>query len=421
MRILILGSGGREHALAWKLAQEAEVHAAPGNPGFDCERHHLDLGSHEDVVLLAQEVRPSLIVIGPENPLIAGLGDRLRLSGFTVFGPDSAGAQLEGSKAFAKDVMSRAGVPTAEYSVCTASGDAIAAAERIFDLSGGVVVKASGNALGKGVCVCTDIESAREAIDSMMVGRQFGDAGATVVIEELLTGPEFSLLSVCSESGLWSLPVAQDYKRAYDGDKGPNTGGMGSYSPVAWVDEGLVSETEDRVVRPALRYLASQGIAFRGVLFSGLMLTPKGVRCLEYNVRFGDPETQSVVRRVSSGLSECLMAAALGQKPVSCSIDSEAAVAVVMANRGYPGAVESGGAISIPDMLEDGVVVFHAGTKEQDGKVIASGGRVLNVTATGESLEEARAKAYRAVRSIQFPGAWFRSDIASAGSVVETV
>lgn len=411
MRILVVGSGGREHALAWRLGKEAEVHAAPGNPGFECECHALNIKSHDSVTDLAKRLNPDLIVIGPENPLIEGMAERLRAAGHAVFGPDSAGAQLEGSKAFAKAVMAAAGVPTAKYAVATTCEDAISAAEQVFRASGGVVVKASGNALGKGVRVCNSLEEAHDAILAMIDLREFGDAGATVVIEERLTGREFSLLTICSESGAWSLPVAQDYKRAYDEDQGPNTGGMGSYSPAEWVSSDLLAESESMVVKPALDYLKSQGVAFRGVLFSGLMLTETGVKCLEYNVRFGDPETQSIMARVS-GLADCLMTAAIGERPAPCSISPVAAVTVVIANRGYPGEVKSGGEIELPSSFENDVVIFHAGTKLHEGRLIASGGRVLNVTAIGKSLPEARERAYRGARTIKFPGAWFRSDIA---------
>lgn len=414
MRILIVGSGGREHALAWNLGQEAEVHAAPGNPGFGCECHDIDTASHDEIAALALALQPELVVIGPENPLIEGLANRLRSAGLAVFGPDSAGAQLEGSKAFAKGVMSGAGVSTAKYAVCKTSAEAESAAQGFIETSGGAVVKASGNALGKGVRVCSTIDESREAIHSMIEGRKFGDAGSILVIEECLYGREFSLLTVCSESGIWSLPVAQDYKRAYDGDRGPNTGGMGSFSPVDWVSGDLVEEAEQRVVLPALKHLSANGVAYRGVLFSGLMLTSDGIKCLEYNVRFGDPETQSILRRVKGGLASSLRSAALGEAPIPCRISSDASVAIVLANRGYPGPIEAGGEVTLPDRFEDGVVVFHAGTKLKDGKLIASGGRVLNVTAIGPSLSEARERAMRAVETIAFPGAWCRSDIAAS-------
>jgi phosphoribosylamine--glycine ligase len=274
-----------------------------------------------------------------------------------------------------------------------------------------VAVKASGNALGKGVIVCeTEIE-AIEAIQLMMVGRVFGTAGETVVIEERLIGREFSLLTLCNESGFWSLPVAQDYKRIFDGDEGPNTGGMGSYSPVPWVNEDLVRETEGKVVAPALQYLASQHIPYRGVLFSGLMLTESGVKCLEYNVRFGDPETQSVLRRLGPGFAQALLATATGEPIPHVPLLDNFAVTVVLANAGYPGTVTSYPTIQLPDSLPDGVEIFHAGTKVVNGELHATGGRVLNVSAVGSSLEEARIRAYEAAASIRIEGVQFRKDI----------
>ncbi len=411
MRVLVVGSGGREHALVWKFAQECEVHVAPGNPGMLCECHPVQADDHAGVLWLCSQLLPDLVVIGPEGPLVAGLADLLRANNFPAFGPGAKGAKLEASKAFSKELMSAAGVPTAKSLTCTNPSFAIDEVRRMFAEGHQVVVKASGNALGKGVVVCETEDEALEAIQTMMVKRQFGEAGETVVIEERLIGREFSLLTLCNETGYHSLPVAQDYKRIFDGDQGPNTGGMGSYSPVSWVSEELIRETEELVVAPTLQFLRNQIIQFRGVLFSGLMLTSDGVKCLEYNVRFGDPETQSVVRRLGTGLADALLATATGEQIPPVPILDNHAVTVVLANAGYPGAITSNPEISIPTSLPEGVEVFQAGTKVVDGKLIATGGRVLNVSAAGATLEESKTLAYKTAELIRFEGVQFRNDI----------
>jgi phosphoribosylamine---glycine ligase len=414
MRILVIGSGGREHALAWKLAQDSEVHAAPGNPGM-CEDliecHPVDVTDHDGLISLGKQLQPDLILIGPENPLIDGLADKLRAVGHKVFGPGADGAQLEGSKAFSKDLMQRAGIPTAEYQTFTESGPALEYASTKFMLGKGVVVKASGNALGKGVVVCATRAEAEDAVHSMLDDRDFGDAGGTIVVEDRLLGREFSLLTLCSDGEIFSLPVAQDYKRAQDGDRGPNTGGMGTYSPVPWISQDLIQLTEDTVVRPAVNSLASQGISYRGILFSGLMVQDGTAYCLEYNVRFGDPETQSVMMRLGHGLAEALLACANGKPIPPVEVKDNAAVTVVVASDGYPGAYEKGVPIRFKS-LPTGVKLFHAGTSMRDGQLVSSGGRVLGVTAEAPNLQQARALAYDGVAAVEFEGATVRHDVA---------
>jgi len=414
MKVLVVGGGGREHALAWKLAQEAEVHIAPGNPGTAAvgANHAVSASDTAGLVALCRSLMPSLVVVGPEDPLIAGLADALRAEGFAVAGPGAAGATLEGSKAFSKELMAKAGVPTARYGTFTVPEEAARFAQQLFDDGAGAVVKASGAALGKGVVVAADFGEAEAAIRMMMVDRALGDAGAEVVVEERLAGREFSLLTLCSDAGFFSLPVAQDYKRALDGDLGPNTGGMGTYSPVPWLDPDVVSRTEAEVVAPLLKQLVAEGVPYRGVLFSGLMVDGKTPKCLEYNVRFGDPETQTVMRRLGAGFLHALLAVASGDPIPAVQILDHAAVTVVLASGGYPGNYRKGVPIEIGD-LPEGVVLFHAGTSLQDGQLVTSGGRVFGLSAVGPTVSDARDLAYQALGSIRFEGMSYRTDIAA--------
>ncbi len=401
MKVLVVGSGAREHALAWRLAHEGEVVVSPGNPGIALEHRCLP-GDSESV---ARNERPDLVVIGPEDPLIAGLADRLRSEGFLVFGPGAEGARLEGSKAFSKAAMTEAGVPTSAHRTF-GRGEDEAARTFIREFSQGCVVKASGAALGKGVVVGVDVGTSLEGLETV---RSLGPAGEEIVVEERLDGPEFSLLTLCSEGGLLSLPVAQDYKRLLDGDEGPNTGGMGSYSPVPHVDDALVREVEDRAVRPILRWLADRGTRYRGVLFSGLMMHGGEARVLEYNVRFGDPETQSVVMRLGPGLLASLLACARGEAPTPIEVLPGAAVSVVLASRGYPGPPETGHPVRVGALPEESRA-FYAGVAEG---LVNKGGRVLTLSARGATVTEARARAYAAVAAVDFPTGRYRSDIAS--------
>ncbi|MBI5707929.1 MAG: phosphoribosylamine--glycine ligase [Armatimonadetes bacterium] len=416
MRILVVGSGGREHALAWKLSQEAEVFAAPGNPGIAEVATLLPFSPADGDSIAAECARLSidLAVVGPESPLIAGLADQLRAHGVTVFGPSMAAAQLEGSKAFAKEVMREAGIPTAGFRVFTDPDEAEDSAREAYASGRQLVVKASGPALGKGAIMTSTLDEAIEAIERCMVDDAFGEAGRTVVLEERMVGEEFSLLTLCSGGHYVSLPVAQDYKRALDGDRGPNTGGMGSFSPVDWVTPNLVARTEEYVVAPVLRLMQERGTPFQGCLFSGLMLVDGMPRCIEYNVRFGDPETQSVMMRLGGGLASALLAAAKAEPIPPIQVKANAAVAVVVASSGYPGPIETGLPVTLREP-DSGVQVFHAGTKSVDGQLVTSGGRVAAVTAAASSLSEARQLAYQNLRCIEFEGARWRADIAQSG------
>lgn len=403
MKVLIVGSGAREHALAWKLAEEAmDVLVAPGNAGIAREFRCVAGDAFE----IAQREHPDIVVVGPEDPLIAGLADRLRAEGILVFGPGADGARLEGSKAYSKALMTKAGVPTADYRTFT---DLVEAAAWMHERGGAWAVKASGAALGKGVVMVNEPSEIDPSIDAM---RALGDAAREVVVEERLDGPEFSLLTLCSEGGIHSLPPAQDYKRIFDGDQGPNTGGMGSYSPVPWVTPEIVRETEERCVRPILALMGSRGIAYRGVLFTGLMMHRGEARVLEYNVRFGDPETQSVVMRLGPGLLASLLACAQGEAPTPIAVRPEAAVSVVLASRGYPGTPENGQLVRV-GALEGETRAFYAGVASApNGGLVNKGGRVLTLSATGPSLPEARELAYRGVAAVQFPTGHARRDIA---------
>jgi phosphoribosylamine---glycine ligase len=415
VRVLVVGSGGREHALAWKLAQEAEVIAAPGNPGIaeDVEVANVRIDDTYGLIDLCKARKIDLVVVGPEDPLVNGLADHFRDTGIAVFGPGAAGAALEASKAFSKDLMKKAGIPTAAYQTFTHPEPAKMFARSLFDGGRSAVVKASGNALGKGVIVAASIEEAEDAVDAMLVDKEFGDAGTVVVVEEAIRGREFSLLTLCSGKGILSLPVAQDHKRALDGDRGPNTGGMGTYSPVPAISDDLVLETEDRVVRPILECLKSEGIPYRGVLFSGLMGEPGQTYCLEYNVRFGDPETQTVMMRLGKGFAEALMACANGEPIPPIEVIDNSVVTVVVASGGYPGPVEKGLPITLPTSLPQGVKIFHAGTKRTGSELVTNGGRVFAVAAAAADLPTARQLAYESARNVQFAGRRFREDIAN--------
>jgi phosphoribosylamine--glycine ligase len=409
--VCVVGSGGREHALAVVLGRTADVVVTPGNPGITgttAEGHAIS-----STTTPAEEIEADLYVIGPEAPLVDGLADRLRASGRLVFGPGADGARLEGSKAFMKEMLAEAGVPTARFGVFT---EATPAKQFLRTLPSPWVVKTDGLAAGKGVLVTGSLAEAEADIDAKLSGDAFGDAGRQVVVEEGLTGPECSLLVLCDGERLAPLAPAQDFKRRDDGDGGPNTGGMGAYSPVPFVDDGLVDSLVVQAVAPLVAVLRARGIDYRGVLYAGLMLTPAGPKVLEFNVRFGDPETQVVLPRFDGDLAALLAEAAAGYLTTTPRFSDDAAVCVVMASEGYPDSPRTGDLIVGLDRAAalEGVTVFHAGTAPagDPAGVATSGGRVLGVTGLGGSIGEARRRAYAGVGAISWPGAQARSDIA---------
>jgi phosphoribosylamine--glycine ligase len=419
MRVLVVGGGGREHALAWKIARSPLVkalYAAPGNPGIARQATLLPLRGEdvEGVAGAAREHRVDLVVVGPEAPLVAGLADRLARDGVPVFGPSAGAAEVEGSKAFAKEVMLAAGIPTAEHAVFGEVGPALAHARA---RGGRVVVKADGLAAGKGVVVCGTVEEAEAALRSMLVDRVHGQAGARVLVEERLEGPEASVICLTDGERVRLLPAAQDHKRVGDGDRGPNTGGMGAFSPTANVGPEVARQVEERVLLPAVRELARRGRPFRGALYAGLMLTPRGLRVLEFNARLGDPETQPIVMRLPGDLVPALLAAAAGDlSGVALDVDPRPAVGVVLAAEGYPGKPAAGDAVegAEADPGED-VQVFQAGTaRDAAGRLVAAGGRVLTVAALGADLGAARSRAYQALGRIRLRGGHYRRDIGIA-------
>jgi phosphoribosylamine---glycine ligase len=412
MKVLLIGSGGREHALAWKLAQSPRVSrlfASPGNPGIAQHAELVELAP-DAIVAFARLEAIDLVVIGPEQPLVEGLADRLRAAGIAVFGPSAAAARLEGSKGFTKDLCRRANIPTADYERFADAAAAKAALPR-FGLP--VVIKADGLAAGKGVVIPTTIVDAEAAIDDMF-GGGFGAAGAEVVIEEFMTGEEASFFALSDGVAVVAFGSAQDHKRVGDGDIGPNTGGMGAYSPTSVFTPAIEAEVMARIIRPTIATLAAEGTPFSGVLFAGLMLTADGPKLIEYNARFGDPECQVLMSRFDGDLLTLLADVAAGRlgdvaQPV---LADRAALTVVLAANGYPGTPEKGGAIAGIDAVEaDGARVFQAGTALADGVLVANGGRVLAVTATGASVGEAQVAAYAAVDRIDFPTGFCRRDI----------
>ncbi len=416
MRILVVGSGAREHALAWKISQSPLVSAvlcAPGNPGIARVAKLVAIPA-DDVDGLARYARGDavdLVVVGPEVPLVKGLADRLRKAGIPVFGPEAAAAEIEGSKAFAKEVMAAAGIPTAEYAAFTELAPAVEFARA---RGGKVVVKADGLAAGKGVVVCGSPEEAEAALQDMLVAKVHGAAGARVVVEERLEGPEASCIAIVDGERALMLPAAQDHKRVGDGDQGPNTGGMGAFSPTPKVSAELLEEVRRTVILPALRELARRGRPFRGALYAGLMLTPKGPRVLEFNARLGDPETQPLMMRVAGDIVPALLSAANGNlEGVELRTDPRPAVGVVLAAEGYPARTALDDAIEGAEgPFPEDVQVFHAGVRRAtDGRLVTSGGRVLTVCALGRDMADARARAYETAARIRFRGQHHRKDI----------
>ena len=419
MRVLIIGSGGREHALAWKLRQSPRVDSviiAPGNAGTAAEGENVAVAPDDiaGLVALAKERRADLVIPGPELPLTLGVVDAMRAAGLPCFGPDRWCAQLEGSKAFAKRIMEQAGVPTA---ACRIFDDAAEAAAFVRSAGAPLVVKADGLAAGKGVVVARTEQEALDAIDMIMGRKAFGDAGSSVVIEEFLEGEEVSLLAFCDGRTALALPSAQDHKAAFDGDTGPNTGGMGAYSPAPVLPDNQLEAMTDTVIRPILAEMARQGHPFTGILYAGLMMTAKGPKVLEYNVRFGDPECQPLLMRLDSDLVEIVEACLAGRlDTLQLRINPQAALGVVIAAEGYPGSYAKGMPIEGLEEAEvQGAKVFHAGTTLRDGRPVASGGRVLCVTALGDTLADAGAAADAAVARVRMPQSRFRSDIGQKG------
>ena len=415
MNILLLGSGGREHALAWKIAGSpllTRLWCAPGNAGMaqEAECVALDIANHQAVIDFCKANRVDFVMVGPEAPLAAGIVDDLAAAGFKAFGPSKAASQLESSKGFTKDLCQANNIPTAAYQRFS---DAAKAKAYIRQMGAPIVVKADGLAAGKGVVVAMTIAEAEDAID-MMLGGGFGAAGAEAVVEEFLTGEEASFFVLCDGDDALPLAAAQDHKRAFDGDKGPNTGGMGAYSPAAVMTEAMCQRTMDEIIQPTLKAMKAKGMPFKGVLFAGLMITDTGPKLIEYNVRFGDPETQVLMLRLMSDLVPALLAACDGQlKHFDLRWYPDAALTVVMAANGYPGDYAKGTRIEGLDVASnvDGVEIFHAGTTADGDKILSNGGRVLNVTARGKTVREAQARAYQAVDLVRWPEGFCRRDI----------
>lgn len=418
MNILLIGQGGREHALAWKLKQSpkvTQVYCAPGNAGTASDAVNVDLQANDIPRLLkfAQSEKIDLTVVGPEAPLVTGLVDEFLKAGLKVFGPTKKAAELEGSKKFAKELMRKANIPSADFRAFTNAAEAISFVdERETER---MVVKADGLAAGKGVVVCTTKDEAREAIRRMLVQKEFGAAGERIVIEERLEGQEASLLAIVDGHTIIPLEAAQDHKAAHDGDMGPNTGGMGAYCPTPVITPEITDTIVEKILIPTVHELRKDGRSFRGCLYAGLMLTNQGPKVLEFNVRFGDPETQAVLMRLKSDLATVLLAAAEGKlddlQPLEW--DPRPAVCVVMAAEGYPGEYAKG---SLIRGLEEAALVpdakvFHAGTIRLGEQVVTDGGRVLGVTAIGDTISQAKLRAYQAVKCIRWDGAWCRKDI----------
>ena len=425
MRVLVVGGGGREHALAWRLAQSPlveELLAAPGNAGIASVARCVAVPADDipGITALVERERIDLTVVGPEAPLVAGLADDLIARGHVVFGPSAASARIEGSKAWAKELMLRHGIPTARAGAFTTLEPAIAFVD---ELGGRAVVKADGLAAGKGVTVAADRSQAVVALEDALVRGAFGDAGATVLVEEVMEGPEVSAFALCDANTVVPFELSQDFKRIGDGDVGPNTGGMGAYSPVPSVPADVESRIWSQIVAPTFEALRAEGSGFRGLLYAGLMLTADGPKVVEFNCRFGDPETEVVVPRLRTDLAELLLACAT-DRLADAKVDwlDDAAVTVVLASEGYPGAYTTGAEIvGLPEAAAlESVSVFHAGTTERDGRVVTAGGRVLAVSALGPTLNDARARAYEACGRLSFDGMQYRRDIAETAAEGES-
>lgn len=411
MRVLVVGGGGREHALCWKIGQSDQcekLFCLPGNGGVNSD-HALDVSDHQAVIAFCQSESIGLVVVGPEAPLVAGLVDDLKAAGIRAFGPSKTAAQMEGSKAFTKALCDEAHIPTAAYRHCDTLEEALACLDQ---QSAPIVVKADGLAAGKGVTVAQTLDEAREAVRACFDGA-FGHAGASVVIEECLVGEEASLFALCDGERALLFGSAQDHKRVGEGDTGPNTGGMGAYAPAPVMSDAMTQEAMRTIIEPAIATMKARGTPFSGVLFAGLMITDDGPKLIEFNTRFGDPETQVLMMRFEGDLLDLLVRAADGDlSGADVRWSDDAVMTVVLAAKGYPGPYTKGSAISGLDQEDDDVMIFHAGTvRDEEGTVRANGGRVLNVTARGATLKQARDKAYRAARQVNWPGGFYRCDI----------
>lgn len=411
MRVLVVGGGGREHALCWKIGQSGKcekLFCAPGNGGVGstCE---IDTSDHDAIISFCRSEAIDLVVVGPEAPLVAGLVDDLQAAGIRAFGPSKIAAQLEGSKAFTKELCDEARIPTAAYRHCDSLEQALACLDQ---QSAPIVVKADGLAAGKGVTVAETLDEAREAVRACFDGA-FGHAGASVVIEECLIGEEASLFALCDGERAVLFGSAQDHKRVGEGDTGPNTGGMGAYSPAPVMSEAMTHEAMRTIIEPAIATMKARGTPFAGVLFAGLMITKDGPKLIEFNTRFGDPETQVLMMRFEGDLLDVLMRAADGDlSGADVRWSDDAVMTVVLAAKGYPGPYAKNSVIAGLDQSDPNVMIFHAGTvRDEEGTVRANGGRVLNVTARGATLKEARDKAYKAAREVDWPDGFYRGDI----------
>lgn len=416
MKILVIGSGGREHAITWSLKKSSKVsklYCAPGNAGIAQIAECVPIGVFEfdKLVAFAKEQSIDLVFVGPDDPLALGIVDAFEAAGIPAFGPNKAAAEIEGSKIFMKDLLKKYNIPTAKYETFTSFEQALA---YLKQQEAPIVIKADGLAAGKGVTVAATLEEAEAALRSIMVEKVFGDAGNQVVIEEFLAGQEMSILAFVDGETVKPMVPAQDHKPIFDGDKGPNTGGMGTYTPLPHIDPAIVEDAIVNIIEPTAKAMVSEGRPFRGVLFAGLMITKDGPKTIEFNARMGDPETQVVLPRLKTDLLEIVLAAMNGTlAELDIEWDDEAAVCVVLASEGYPGSYPKGKVISgLADAEAKGAHVFHAGTAEQDGNIVTNGGRVLGIVGRGASIAAAREHAYEAIKSIQFEGMQYRSDIA---------
>lgn len=412
MNVLIIGKGGREHALAWKAKMSSlvdQVFAAPGNDGMKDVAVLVDLEEkdHKGLIDFAKQNNVGLTIVGPEVPLIEGLVDEFEKENLSVFGPSKQAAIIEGSKQFAKDLMKKYQIPTAEYETFTSFEEA---KKYVEEKGAPIVIKADGLAAGKGVTVAMTVEESINCLHDFLEDERFGEASASVVIEEYLEGEEFSLMGFVKGENVYPMVIAQDHKRAFENDLGPNTGGMGAYSPVPQISDEIVSLAIDTILKPAAKAMVKENRSFTGVLYAGLMLTKNGVKVIEFNARFGDPETQVVLPRMESDLIQVILDL-LNDREVDLKWKKNAAVSVVLASEGYPGSYQNGTPIGDLVTTEERVIVYHAGTKQKDGQFVTNGGRVANVTAFAETFEEARDNAYEAINELLCPGLFYRKDI----------